>query len=328
MAGLLNPTTGRIGNHVSLFAGIGATDIAVEAAGWHTIVTAEIDTWCRQLLELRYPDALHLPDVQSVTGFTIDRTLPLMISGGFPCQGISGPGTGKGFMDPRSALWFEFARVIREYLPDKVLIENSPMLRTRGLSQILVSLSYMGYDARWDCIPAASVGAPHIRDRIFILADRYSSGGASLWPPMPLNMPRAGSMAAGRVRERTPLATIKQSKKLSIAPRMYPTPTRSDGTGGPGTTPKRTGGKNLRTVVAELEGNGRLNPMFVEWMMGLPVGWTSLDTPNAMLYPHPGWDKEHFNRTSDYRAKDRGGRIRALGNSLVPQAAQVALTSL
>lgn len=322
---LSNPSAGSLGNHLSLFSGIGATDLAVEAVGWKTVATAEIDPWCRRLLTLRYPDAAHFPDVRAIDRDSIDATGPLLISGGFPCQGIAGPGTGAGLKDPRSGLWAEFYRIIQALHPTKVLIENSPMLRTRGLSQIVSELSLSGYDSRWDCIPAASVGAPHLRDRIYIVAEPNAVGPRFV--DITGHPSRAGQVVGGRYKPLTPLATIKQAKKMSVAPRMYPTPTLSDGTGGPGATPKRTGGKNLRTVINELEGNGRLNPVFVEWMMGLPLHWTDTSVPNSELSHHPGWMDDVLPRTVGLRTPDRAARIKALGNSLVPQAALVALTS-
>jgi hypothetical protein len=135
-------------------------------------------------------------------------------------------------------------------------------------------------------------------------------------------------MTNGYIYEETPLATVKASRAASPH-KLYPTPTTSDGSGGPGTTPKRAGGKNLRTVVNEIEGNGRLNPVWVEWMMGLPAGWTDASVPYADLVAHNDWQHEPLPRTvADRSVPDRTKRIRALGNGLVPQAARFALANL
>lgn len=342
------------GSHISLFAGVGMTDIAVEAAGFKTIATAESDPFCREVLRVRFPDAHHFGTVGNIIyddgGWEKAITPPLMISGGFPCQGIAASGLAKGISDPRSALWGEFARIIYEFRPEYVLIENSPLLRSRGLDRILSDLADLEYDARWDCIPAAAVGAPHLRDRIFVVAVPSKSAEGHQYPEriagymgfavtsgcwVPdrpestgriTKFPRAGRMVQGWLIEEQPRFPLKGLRAKSP---LLPTPTRSDGTGGPGVTPKRTGGKNLRTVAAEREGNGRLNPLYVEWMMGLPRGWTD---PRGGIGPHFGWgcgarDESNVMTTGNGEPL-RSKRIRALGNGVVPQVVDRALTML
>lgn len=351
------------GNHIELFAGVGMTGLAAERAGWQTVMTAEIDDWCRKVLRARIPEALHLPDVRDLvpSAGAIHRLgadpatrrrsgrRPLLISGGFPCQDVaSASSTAAGLDGERSGLWGEFARVIRGFRPDAVLIENSPLLRRRGLDRILADLVEMGYDARWDCIPASAFGAPHRRDRIYIAAAPYhpefsepddahesiaAFDGVGLLLPTPSEhehpylsvLPRAGSMTNGYVFEETPRFTVKTSSKVPTLP-MRPTPTRADGGGGPGRH-KRSGGPNLRTWIADAEGNGRLNPVWVEWMMGLPLGWTDTSIPSDELVPFPGWNAEPAGvpRTVAHRQPDRAKRIKALGNGLVPHTAQQAL---
>lgn len=93
-----------------------------------------------------------------------------VVSGGFPCQDISVAGSGKGLDGARSGLWVEMARIIGEIRPTFCFVENSPMLVDRGLGRVLGDLAAMGYDAEWGVLGAADVGAPHRRDRIWILA--------------------------------------------------------------------------------------------------------------------------------------------------------------
>ncbi len=347
------------GSHISLFSGVGMTDLAVESLGFKTVATAEIDKWCRGILAKRFPNAMHYHDVREVEscnpwfdGFKLGRfPRPLLMSGGFPCQGISAPGNKLGLKDARSGLWSEFARAIHEFSPDIVFIENSSMLRSRGLDRVLCDLSDMNYDARWDCVPAAAAGAPHLRDRVFVVAwprpeadIEYSdlkrpylgvavTAGVirqewlerSEGVKYISKMPRAGELRCGFVSERSPLFLTKTAKAGKF---LYPTPTRADGTGGPGTSRHRKGGKNLRTVIAEMEGSGRLNPEFIEWMMGLPAGWTDPSIGNGRLLPHPGWSAGHlFPRVVD-KVQDRRPRLTALGNGLVPQAAVTAFNAL
>lgn len=101
-------------------------------------------------------------------------------TGGFPCQDISNAGLRAGIDGERSGLWAEYIRLVRVLRPRHVLVENVAALLGRGLDRVLGDLAASGYDAEWDCIPAAAVGAPHRRDRLFILAyaDRQ-------WQPQP-----------------------------------------------------------------------------------------------------------------------------------------------
>jgi DNA (cytosine-5)-methyltransferase 1 len=98
-----------------------------------------------------------------------------VVSGGFPCQDISAAGKGGGVENgERSGLWEEMARIIGEVRPRFCFVENSPMLTSRGLGRVLGDLAAMGYDAEWGVLGAADVGAPHQRDRIWIVAHRDS----------------------------------------------------------------------------------------------------------------------------------------------------------
>ena len=93
------------------------------------------------------------------------------------CQDISLAGRGEGLAGERSGLWREFARVVRELGPRWVVVENVAALRRRGLDAVLRDLAACGFDAQWDCIPAHAVGAPHRRDRIFVVAWRAAADG-------------------------------------------------------------------------------------------------------------------------------------------------------
>jgi site-specific DNA-cytosine methylase len=88
------------------------------------------------------------------------------------CQNVSLAGNGQGLDGAQSGLWREFARVVRELRPSFVVVENVAALRRRGLDRVLGELAARGYDATWDCVPAAAVGAPHRRDRLFVVAWR------------------------------------------------------------------------------------------------------------------------------------------------------------
>ncbi len=151
----------------SLFAGIGGMDLGLERAGMQCIWRVEIDDYCGCVLEKHWPDIHRYGDVKDVGKHNLET--PDLICGGFPCQPVSLAGKRKAQADPRW-LWPEFARVVDELRPRYVLVENVPGLYIAGGSEVLADLASLGYDAEWDAIPAAAVGAPHLRYRIFIVA--------------------------------------------------------------------------------------------------------------------------------------------------------------
>lgn len=156
--------------HGSLFSGIGGIDLGFEMAGIETTWTCEIDDWCNELLQKRFPNATHYRDVQKIGK---DNLEPVdIISGGFPCQDISVAGKGAGLDGKRSGLWFEMWRIICELQPRWVFIENVANLANKGGSTVLHDLAKAGYDAEWQIISARDVGARHLRKRLWIIAYR------------------------------------------------------------------------------------------------------------------------------------------------------------
>jgi DNA (cytosine-5)-methyltransferase 1 len=153
----------------SLFAGIGGFDLGFERAGMRCVWQVEIDDYCQRVLAKHWPDVRRWDDV---------RTFPPagdwyadVICGGFPCQDISNAGKRVGITGERSGLWTEFARVIGVVRPRIVVVENVAALLGRGMGTVLGDLSELWYDAEWHVVPAAAVGAPHIRERVWILAN-------------------------------------------------------------------------------------------------------------------------------------------------------------
>lgn len=157
---------------LSLFSGGGLGDFGLELAGMEIIGQVEIDDYCQKVLTLRWPSVPKWRDICEVKGKEITDAIghPDLISGGFPCQDISVAGRGVGITGERSGLWKEMFRLVCEIRPRYVFVENVTALLGRGLGTVLGDLSACGYDAEWDCIPARAVGAPHRRDRIWIVA--------------------------------------------------------------------------------------------------------------------------------------------------------------
>ena len=161
-------------NELALFAGAGGGILGGHLLGWRTICAVERDAYAAQVLAQRQNDGMLRPfpiwsDVKTFDG-TRWRGRVDVISGGFPCQDISAAGRGAGIEGKRSGLWSEFARIISEVRPHYVYVENSPMLTSRGLGQVLGDLASMGFDAEWGVVSAEDVGANHRRERIWIVA--------------------------------------------------------------------------------------------------------------------------------------------------------------
>lgn len=158
----------------SLFSGIGGIELGLERTGnFKTIWNCEIDPWASAVLKKHWPGAENFGDITKVDWAAAQR--PDLICGGFPCQDISQAGRQAGLREgKRSGLWYEFAKAIRVLRPRYVLVENVPALAYLGLDVVLADLASAGYDAEWQIVSAASVGAPHLRERVFVVA--YTSG--------------------------------------------------------------------------------------------------------------------------------------------------------
>ena len=180
-------------SHGSLFAGIGGFDLGFERAGIETDWQVEVEPYCRKVLARHFPGARQYADIKNCCGIykpnerrmrsgktrhRCRRTHHLkwvdIISGGFPCQDISNAGKRAGIEGDRSGLWSEMFRIVCELRPRYVVVENVSALLGRGMGRVLGDLAESGYDAEWDCLPAAAFGAPHIRDRVWIMA--YANG--------------------------------------------------------------------------------------------------------------------------------------------------------
>jgi DNA (cytosine-5)-methyltransferase 1 len=151
----------------SLFSGIGGFDLGLERAGMQVRWQVEIDPFCTQVLAKHWPDVPRYGDITTLDFTEVDPVD--LICGGFPCQPVSLAGKRQGQDDVRW-LWPEFARAIRVVRPRYALMENVPGLLGLGMGDVLRDLSELGYDAEWQSIPAAAVGAPHLRWRVWILA--------------------------------------------------------------------------------------------------------------------------------------------------------------
>lgn len=284
---------------LSLFSGIGGLDLAAEAAGIEIAAMCEIEPFCRAILNKRWLGVPVIEDVRTIRGEDYAGAIDIVF-GGFPCQDLSCAGRQEGLEGERSGLWFEMLRVIRELRPAWVLAENVRGAVKLALDTVCDNLEAEDYEVRAFLLPASAFGAPHRRERIFIVgarrdvADgvrdrlqgrgeheiRYSArpessdeqftgcGRGDLWPTPTVN---GNNNRAG--------LSAKSGDGLATAVRMWPTPRRQSSTG---VSNHGEGAPDLQTVAG-----GQLNPDWVEQLMGFPEGWTNPDVDEPR--PWQGW---------------------------------------
>lgn len=162
-------------NYLDLFSGIGGFALGAYQAGFRCKrhYFSEVEPYAIKVYEKRFPDAVGLGDIRYIKGSDLPKG-NWIITAGFPCQDISYAGKGAGLEGERSGLWFECLRLIDEIRPEYAILENVGALTRRGLNRVLGGLSEIGYDAEWQDIRASDVGAPHKRERIWIVG--YPSG--------------------------------------------------------------------------------------------------------------------------------------------------------
>lgn len=271
----------------SLCSGIGGLELGVERAlGATTAWQAEIDPHASKVLVHRFPGVPNIGDVRDLTAMTpVD-----ILTAGYPCQPFSTAGRRKGTDDPRH-LWPAVHAAIAHLGPRLVVLENVRGHLTLGFDRVLGDLADIGYDAEWRIVRASDVGCCHQRARLFVAAhaadtDHIGCQHGSAWK-RPVPTPGSGGAAAdpshvgrqrgGRARDRGTGPEDSSFGPYAGAVR------RQERWHGPAPEPTT---------------DGRLNPAFVEWMMGYPAGWVTdvLDSRNAAL--------------------------RCLGNAVVPQVAE------
>ena len=161
---------------VDLFSGIGGFARGLEATGhFRTTCFVEQDPYCQAVLKHHWPDVPILDDIKNAKAFDFPDVRPDLVCGGFPCQPFSQAGRQRAQDDPRH-LWPEMLRVIRELRPTWVVGENVVGLIKLGLDEVLTDLEGEGYATRTFNLPACAVGAPHIRQRLWIIAHADSQG--------------------------------------------------------------------------------------------------------------------------------------------------------
>ena len=293
-------------NVLDIFSGIGGFSIGLEAASMQTVAFCEINPFCQKILKKHWSSVPIFFDITTIDKKDL-KTLPRIdvIAGGFPCQDISVAGKQKGITGKRSGLWREFARLINEIRPKYAIIENVANLRSKGLISVLQDLWEIGYNAEWHCIPATAFGAPHRRDRIWIIAypngKRWSGGTYNQRRRYLSNNENWQYSEIQQERDIGESWTSKTCKILSNTDKQGLQGCRGFEKTSQICTQEQVGmfyssrgieqWKEEPLKVPRLK-DERLNPDWVEWLMGYPIGWTD--------------------------GGSRMQRLIALGNSVVP----------
>lgn len=329
---------------LDLFSGIGGFSLGLDRAGMTTIAFCEIDPYARAVLDARWPGVFCFEDVRTLSAELLDVLgieRPDLICGGFPCQDISLAGKGAGLAGERSGLFYEIARLAGEIRPRWLLLENVAALRSRGLDAVLRELAALGYDAQWHCIPASALGAPHRRDRIWIVAN---AGGG-----------RCGGEGQGEVQQPRRAEAVGASAATHAGcDQLRQQPGRSGGPDGEGAPQPEEHGAAQPLADAALRGRREERPI----TGGSGAGGGEEGRPAGLVERGPApadtlsarlafWERFRCNLQRELSAAQRGNRafgwwsleppvgrvangvparvdrLRALGNAVVPQIPEV-----
>jgi len=287
----------RIG---SLFTGYGGLDLGVmEAIGGELAWVADNNPAASQLLAARFPNAFNIGDVSAYGDCGCGELIPWdhlppidVLTAGYPCQPFSTAGLRKGAEDERH-LWPYVADAISGLEPRAVILENVVNHLRIGFGQVLDDLAGLGYRTRWGVVRASDAGAPHGRARVFALATHtdYATQFGRVQPRMG---PRGD--AGRRHADHSPIEWGDFGPAVRRWERI---------TGRPSPVP----------YGRATHGRPRLEPEWVEWLMGLPRGWVTGPLPDADLF---GMGQK----------LSRHDALVMLGNGVVPQQAALALDVL
>jgi DNA (cytosine-5)-methyltransferase 1 len=331
----------------SLFSGIGGLDLGLEACGLGPVLwQVEHDPFCRSVLARHFPGATRAVHDVRLAGRSNLAHVDV-IDGGFPCQPHSLAGRRKATEDERW-LWPDFARIVGELGPRFVFLENVPGLLSSGhggaLAEVLGSLASLGYAAEWDCFRGSDVGAPHRRERWFLLAYADSgrcgprgfdgmgvavgSGGED--PVYATATPNASARELAHAlrdgferpdagTERSGLRAARRGREqLADALRGAPQRGQPQRVRGGALPPGAGGGGEDRGAVGG-DATGTAEPRVGRGPHGIPLGLDG-PWPAGRGEPQHAWEPP---RTA-HKIPHRPARLKALGNAVIPAQAALA----
>ena len=284
----------------SLFSGIGGLDLGLERAGMRVIWQSEIDPYACKVLGKHWPEVVNHGNIKEINWDEIKR--PDVICGGYPCQPFSTAGKRRGEEDPRH-LWPWVREAISRLRPRYAILENVRGHLSLGGLSVIGELASIGYDAEWQIVSAASQGAPHLRERVIIVAYPNDAG----LHRTEINTAETGQSAfAGFGRCGTNVAYADSGRRIQCEPDTQPLSWLSSGGEPlPDNERKRNGQLGLSTDASVFGGcratdrdREARNERRQWWAIEPDVGRVAHGVPN------------------------RVDRLRGLGNAVVPQVAQ------
>jgi len=283
------------------FSGIGGFSYAAEklVGGYETTQFVENDPYCQKVLSKHWPN---VPIHDDITTFTAKPFQYDVVCGGFPCQDISTAGRGKGItQETRSGLFYELIRVIRMVRPKFVVMENVAAILNNGLDIVLGELSQAGYDAEWAVISASSLGACHRRSRWWLVAYPNSTGCGG------------GNSERCSIQERQLLQSKRQGREVgSETKRCSDTSTNTESSKRNEYETERGDGKTRTQKVSRNRDSSQSSQTWRCTEHRLNPNWRQYVSEPCLLRGNDG-------------LRDRVDRLKALGNSVVPQVAAIPL---
>ena len=276
----------------SLFSGIGGLELGLEWSGLgETQWQVEKDPYCLAVLAKHWPQVTRHDDVRKVGAHNL---APVdLVCGGFPCQDVSSAGKRAGLTGSQSGLWFEFARVVSELRPAWVVVENVTSGARAWVDAVTVGLERLGYACLSVPLAASDVGAPHRRARVFIVAAH------------------ANAKSQSSVSEHAEVASSP------AAPDAHETVIRNEQ--GRSSRPGRT----AREAVTAIHGSDAATDSDSQGLQGTRTGETGRRRPTEAHWRSPQPEMVRVVSRLPRRLDSPSRRIAALGNSVVPQCAQV-----
>tara|TARA_B110000285_G_scaffold55488_1_gene63179 strand:- start:7481 stop:8503 length:1023 start_codon:yes stop_codon:yes gene_type:complete len=318
------------------FSGIGGMTRLLD---FEYVSMVEIDPHARSILKKRYPGVPVHDDIR-----TLDPPPHDILTGGFPCQDISMAGKRKGLGGNKSVLFYELLRIVKKVHPRYVYMENVANITSMVdvMQSIVDSMCSEGYDLTWCCLKASNVGAPMCRRRWFCLCTKVRDPS-----PMSVDLPKLDKSAAvfdgvytvvkmpvlPNKRQKITLVPLEGDQRCrgnvlthSVTRKNWATPRTALSHACRNLTKRGCGdlGSMLRFASCTPVDQKHLKcPCieWVEWLMGLPIGFTDLDCDAPV--PHNNWVEEHPQRMGS-RTKEAIQRHFRLGNMCVPQVSRKA----